>query len=100
MALFYSVVSVTVIFNFHLINFHLMSRAVSNDYLNEAKNIVDGNRDRTLFLLWQILYGYELKMVRSFFAYLMFYFIIISLNFLAFENVSFLLHCFLSSIHD
>ena len=34
------------------------------DYTNEAKNIVDGNRDRTLFLLWQILYGFELKMVR------------------------------------
>lgn len=33
------------------------------DYTNEAKNIVDGNRDRTLFLLWQILYGFELKMV-------------------------------------
>lgn len=35
------------------------------DYTNEAKNIVDGNRDRTLFLLWQILYGFELKMVRT-----------------------------------
>ena len=36
------------------------------DYTNEAKNIVDGNRDRTLFLLWQILYGFELKMVRTY----------------------------------
>ena len=33
------------------------------DCTQEAKNIVDGNRDRTLFLLWQILYGFELKMV-------------------------------------
>ena len=33
------------------------------DCNQEAKNIVDGNRDRTLFLLWQILYGFELKMV-------------------------------------
>ena len=33
------------------------------DCNQEAKNIVDGNRDRTLFLLWQILFAFELRMV-------------------------------------
>jgi hypothetical protein len=47
-----------------------LSHTAPNDYLNEAKNIVDGNRDRTLFLLWQILYGFELKMVGDIFCIL------------------------------
>lgn len=35
------------------------------DVVQEAKDIVDGHRDATLLLLWKILYGCELRHVRS-----------------------------------
>ena len=44
------------------------------DCNQEAKNIVDGNRDRTLFLLWQILFAFELRMV-SFSSHFSWYFL-------------------------
>ena len=35
------------------------------DVAQEAKDVVDGHRDATLLLLWKILYGCELRHVRS-----------------------------------
>jgi hypothetical protein len=49
------------------LNFHVDSlpRVEDRDVVQEAKDIVDGHRDATLLLLWKILYGCELRHVRS-----------------------------------
>jgi hypothetical protein len=44
-------------------NTSMNSVSASCDQVQESKDIVDGNRDRTLFLLWKILYTFELKML-------------------------------------
>ena len=57
-------------FDFSVLNIHADSmRKVQGpedkDVVQEAKDIVDGHRDATLLLLWKILYGCELRHVRS-----------------------------------
>jgi hypothetical protein len=49
------------------LNIHVDSlpRVEDRDVVQEAKDIVDGHRDATLLLLWKILYGCELRHVRS-----------------------------------
>jgi abnormal spindle-like microcephaly-associated protein len=44
-------------------NASINSVPASCDQVQESKDIVDGNRDRTLFLLWKMLYSFELKML-------------------------------------
>ena len=43
--------------------FAKLSDTLGADGLVEPKHIVDGNRDKTLALLWKIMYGFELKLL-------------------------------------
>ena len=54
-----------IVLNFHVDSIARVQGSEDRDVVQEAKDIVDGHRDATLLLLWKILYGCELRHVRS-----------------------------------